>query len=484
MMTSVQVPGIAMSNKTLVIVFLFILNSSTGFSLPRLDRLSVNILDGEVIVFWKPAQNATSDVQYNVQMTKLAGEWAVVVSCSGITKTFCNLSGHIHRYASGYKVRVQTVDGNDTSEWTVKKFLPNASDLQPPSFTLYATSSTITIHVHQKPIHRQLFPFGVTYILHLKEIAKNDKAPVKETTVVYLTDDLDQESKTFSSLQWGVKYCVSVMVEGNGALSRSDFSPEQCLLLPEREWFVLSVSSLSVLGLMAVAAVSAIGLVCYLKRPAKTPVALKSPMLNWNPLSVGDGPMEVVTDKGWFLSGHGTQVRNFTEILQIKLAFDLAEENHRRPSQDSGVIVVCNAVEKTQTGLRGRQEDSGCGSMGETVYPQNDPIPTRTKDVVLSEPSVPFKDVEDYRRQNPALHVPQDQIPSSPVLAQVVSGYRAGPPPCICPGAAHFSKRVVPEGETIQWRGGKEDFGQDTRRTRVEMTAAFPLLTSLTQELE
>ncbi|XP_077578251.1 interleukin-10 receptor subunit alpha [Stigmatopora nigra] len=464
MMTFVEVPGIVMTNKTLVIVLFLILNSSTGLSLPRLDRLSLNILDGEVIVFWKPAQNATSDVHYNVQMTKLAGEWAVVLSCSGITKTFCNLSGHIQDYASGYKVRVQAVDGNHTSEWTVKKFLPNSSDLQPPSFTLYATSSTISINVHQKPILRQLFPFGVTYILHLKEIAKNDKVPVKETTVMYLTDDLDQESKTFSSLQWGVKYCVSVMVEGNGALSRSDFSPEQCLLLPEREWFVVSVTSLSVLGLMAVGAVSAIGLVCYLKRPAKIPVVLKSPVLNWDPLSVGDGPMEVVTDKGWFLSSHGTQ--HPTKNPQIKLAFNLAEENQRRPSQDSGVIVVCNAVDKPQTSIRGTQEDSGCGSMGETVYPQNDPIPTKTEDLVQ---------VKDYHRQNPALHVPQDQIPSSPVLAQVVSGYRAGPPD-------HFSKTIVPEVETVQWREGKEDFSQDRRRTRVEITAAFPLLTSLVQK--
>lgn len=52
--------------------------------------------------------------------------------------------------------------------------------------------------------------------------------------MAYLTDAVDQGSKTFNSLRWGVEYCVSIMVEGNGALPRSNLSPKQCLLLPER----------------------------------------------------------------------------------------------------------------------------------------------------------------------------------------------------------------------------------------------------------
>nr|XP_061797533.1 uncharacterized protein LOC133588894 [Nerophis lumbriciformis] len=483
MMTSVQVPGILMSNKTLAIIFLFIVNSMSGLAVPQVDRLSVNILDGEVIVHWHQPQNTTSDVQYNLQMKKLAGEWAMVLSCSEITKTYCNLTGLFHDYSSGYKVRVQTVDRNDTSEWTVKKFLPNTSDLQPPSFTLYATSRTITVHVHQKPILRKLFPFGVTYILRLEEIARNDEA---ETTVVHLTDYLDQESKNFTSLHWGVKYCVSVMVEGNGALSRSNFSPKQCLLLPEREWFIISVSSLSALGLLAV---SAIALICHLNRPAKTPVVLKSPVHGWHPLTVGDGPIEVVTDKGWFLFGHRTEVRNSTEIPKSNAAFDISEENNKRRSQDSGVIVVCKAMEKHETSPQRKQDDSGCGSMVETVYPQNDTVESRREESGVESTSL--KEVDSYCRQNPTSNIPQDeeskQIISSPVLAKVVSGYRAGPQSCICSGATQCSwclKRMVPEAETIKWNGSKEDFTNDIRRTRIQTTEAFPLLTSLTHELD
>ncbi|XP_061538492.1 interleukin-10 receptor subunit alpha [Phycodurus eques] len=507
MRTSVQVPGIAMINKTLVIALMHIsiVNCVSGVGVPQVNKLSVDVQDGEVVVLWKQSQNATSDIQYNVQMAKIAGEWAMVLSCTGITKTYCDLSGLIHVYTAGYKVRVQTVHKNNTSAWMVKKFLPNAGNLQPPSFTLYATSSKITVHVHQKPILRKLFPFGVTYIIHLEEKSRNDNVDMKETTA-YLTEDVDQGSITFTSLRWGVEYCVKIMVEGNGALSRSNLSPEQCLLLPEQEWFIISVSSLTTLGVLAVAAILAIGLLCHLKRPAKTPAALKSPVHGWHPLTVGEGPMEVVTDKGWFLSGRGAKVKNCAEFSQNKAA--RSEEHNSRTSLDSGVSVECNATERHIRSSPRRQEDSGCWSMGGTVYPQQpDAVQKRREDSgvglgcrlesstmnTIGQESGCLKGFDSYRRQNPALqshrHEASKQIHPCPVLAKVVSGYRAGPRSCICSGAAKCSwclKRIVYEAETIQQHRSalSKDFSNDTRRTRIETTDAFPLLTALTQEMD
>lgn len=54
-------------------------------------------------------------------------EWAMVTSCTGITHTYCDLSGLIPDYRTGYKVKVQLTAGNNESEWTMKKFLPNNS---------------------------------------------------------------------------------------------------------------------------------------------------------------------------------------------------------------------------------------------------------------------------------------------------------------------------------------------------------------------
>ncbi|XP_077422326.1 interleukin-10 receptor subunit alpha [Vanacampus margaritifer] len=506
MMTSVKVPGIAMSNKTLVLalVLLFIINYVSGVDVPQVDAMSVNVLDGEVVVLWNQPRNITSDIQYNVQMAKLAGEWALVLSCTGITKTYCDLSRLIHDYGAGYKVRVQAVDRNNTSAWRVKKFLPNASNLQPPSFTLYATSSTITIRVHQKSILRKLFPFGVTYIIHLNEKSRNDKE-----TIAYLIDDVDQGFKTFTSLKWGVEYCVSMMVEGNGALSRSNLSPEQCLLLPEQEWYIISVSSLSVVGVLALVTISTVGLLCHLKRPSKTPAALKSPVLGWHPLTLGEAPMEVVTDKGWYLSDSRTEGKNFAENPRNKSALRILKKPDDRTSLDSGVSMESNATEKQDRSPQRRREDSGFGSIGGTAYPQqDDSVQARWKDSgvglgshlesssvnTMGPESGSLKEFDSYRRQSPALQSYHDEGPKhtfpSPVLAEVVSGYRAGPQSCICSGAAQCSwclKRIVNGTTTIQKHQSplsKEDFSNDTRRTRTETAEGFSLLTALTQGMD
>ncbi|XP_051935183.1 interleukin-10 receptor subunit alpha [Hippocampus zosterae] len=505
MMPSVKAPGIAMSIKklALALVLLSIISYVSGMCVPQVDTLSVNILDGEVVVLWNQPRNTTSDIRYNVQMAKLAGEWAMVLSCTGITNTYCDLSTLIHDYGGGYKVRVQTVARNDTSLWTVKKFLPNASNLQAPSFTLYATSSTITVHVHQKPILRRLFPFGVTYIIHLEEKNRNDE--VKET-MAYLTDAVDQRSKTFNSLRWGVEYCVSIMVEGNGALSRSNLSPKQCLLLPEREWFIISVSSLTVVGVLAVATISAIGLLCHLKRPAKMPAGLKSPVHGWHPLIFTEGPMEIVTDKGWFLSSSRKETKSCAEIPQNKAALGILKNHDDRTSLDSGVSMECNPTEKQERSPHRSQEDSGFGSMGETVYPHREnTVQMKRKDsgaglgcrldsttvIAMGQESGSLKEFESYRRQSPALQSHPDevskQILPSPLLAVVVSGYRAGPQSCICSGAAQCSwclKHIADEAAAIPKHISHPSIEDFSKRTQAETTEGFPLLTALTQGMD
>lgn len=54
-------------------------------------------------------------------------EWAIVASCTGITKTYCNLRSLIHDYRARHKVKVQLVAGDNESAWTMERFLPNKS---------------------------------------------------------------------------------------------------------------------------------------------------------------------------------------------------------------------------------------------------------------------------------------------------------------------------------------------------------------------
>ncbi|KAM9318876.1 interleukin-10 receptor subunit alpha [Pholidichthys leucotaenia] len=461
-----KTPQMDLRNAMLVLVFFTIcMDCVTG--VPQPDRLKVHIVEEEVIVYWKHPVDPPSNFYYNVQMAKYIGEWSKVASCTNITKTYCDLTGSIHDYVAKYKVRVQLVAGNETSEWMIKRFNPKDGELQPPSFTLLATSSTLTVYVHPKPVLNEIFPYGLTHTIHLEEKGKE-----QQNITAYLKDDVGEEKRTvtFPSLRWGREYCVSIEVEANGAPSRSHVSTQQCLLLPEKEWFIIAVISLSILGAVVIIAVIAVIIFCYLRRSEKTPAALKSPAIGWHPLSIEEDIMEVVTNKGWFLSMYRTEVKNDIKDPIAHLTAQKNEEEDRRTSMDSGVSMESTGPVHSEGSPPVRQEDSGCGSMGgpdsvtsgQTDYPlqdDNDTVQKREDSGVglgcqtdCSPTKLAGQDKEcliessaggNYHSQRPSdvqIHDIEDEdtfkhLTPDGVLAKVVTGYRAGPQSCICSGS-------------------------------------------------
>uniref|UniRef100_UPI003AAAC818 interleukin-10 receptor subunit alpha n=1 Tax=Centroberyx gerrardi TaxID=166262 RepID=UPI003AAAC818 len=477
MRISVQIPEMDRSFKILILVFLITYtNCVSVLDVPQPDNLLMNMWDGEVMAVWDPPMDAPPKSHYNVQMAKYGHDWAKVSSCTRITVTYCDLSHLIHNYAAAYKVRVQLVTGDDVSVWrTTNKFYPNKSELLAPSFTLLATSSSLIVKVHKKPILTKLFPYDMTYTIYLDEKGRDNK-----TTIAYLNDGVEeyQGTKTFYSLHWGREYCVSLRVEGNGALSRSDVSAEQCLVLPEQEWFIIAVSSLSILGMMAIVAVLLTILFCYLQRPEKIPVALKSPRSGWLPLPVREGPMEVVTDKGWFLTISRTEVKSRVAkepVTPHAMVSKVDAQEGRRTSMDSGVSMESNSATANRGSAPMRQEDSGCGSMGGSESstscsssPGEHPLQEGRSNTARQredsgvglgcqldcsmsldgQDSGPVAEPvagDNYRSQSPSavqIHVCDGeeifkQILTDPdtVLADVVTGYRAVHQSCICSGA-------------------------------------------------
>ncbi|TKS81019.1 Interleukin-10 receptor subunit alpha [Collichthys lucidus] len=553
MTTPLQTEEMDIGKKTLIFVHLvFYMICVSGGEVPQPKNLVVDIMEGEVVVHWDKPVGAPSDIQYNVQMINYShtGQWTAVHSCTGITYQYCDISSFIYDYRHVYRVRVQLVAGDAESAWVRKTVTPNDGKLLPPSFTLWATSSTIAVKVHQKPILKKLFPYGVTYTIYLED--RDNK-----TTTAYLNAEAeeDQKTKTFSSLHWGRVYCVSIKVEGKGAVDESKVSPQQCLELPEQEWFIIAVVSLSTLGGLALVAIVVMILLCYLKRPEKTPVALKSPKSSWLPLSIGEGTMEVVTDKGWFLSGYRTEVKKCIKdpVTHVIITEDNEEED-RRTSMDSGVSMEANSTTNSGGSPPTRQEDSGCGSMGgpesstssQTDYPLQEErteldVVRKREDSGLgmgcqlhsSSMNLDGRDSEslkeivaggDYRRQSPSsvqIHACGDeeafkQIHPDSVLADVVTGYRAGPQSCICSGAGQCTwchkQDVYGTGHIKEYRptcidngllSGKCDFVDSYKRgftfssyckktqmdtvtvddietTFIQLGENFPLLTALT----
>ncbi|KAM3616725.1 uncharacterized protein V6R79_022353 [Siganus canaliculatus] len=459
-------------DKTLLLCFLmFCVNTVTGVNLVQLQNLKVDMLEGEMMAHWKHPEDTRSNYKYNVQMAMYTGEWKPVDSCTGITVNFCDLSSLIEDYITVYKVRVQMVAGNDKSPWTSKKFLPNESKLQPPSFTIWATSTTLSVHVHEKPILKKLFLYGSFFTIYLEEKGVDNK-----NTTAYLDDDEEEDKrrKTFSALHWGSVYCISIKVESKANPSSSSVSDKQCLQLPQDEWFMSAVTSMSTLGALACTVVAAVLFRCYLRRPGKTPAALKSPISGWVPLTVGEATMESVTDKGWFLSSYkSTEVKNTLKVpvTHVTVTEDNGEED-RRTSTDSGVSMASRSAINSRTTPQKTQEDSGCGSLGgsetstsgQTEYPlqgeQSDCGVTRKREDSgvglgcqlhsssnnLDAPDSGFLKeavAGNYRSQSPStVHInicdeeeAFKEMLSDSVLAEVVTGYRAGPQSCICSGA-------------------------------------------------
>lgn len=200
----------------------------------------------------------------------------------------------------------------------------------------------------------------------------------------------------------------------------------------------------------------------------------KSPLSDWRPLSIAEGTMEVVTDKGWFLSNYTTQgeVHSKEPLTNITMTEDSDEED-RRTSMDSGVSIESNSIETGQERPSTRQDDSGCGSLGgqesstsdQTTYPlQKDgcelDIASDKGDSgmgcgfqfhssplnVKQQTSGPLKEAVyggNYRSQtlrNVGIDICDNNVGlsemlSSPSLAEVIQGYRAGLQTCICSGA-------------------------------------------------
>lgn len=263
--------------------------------------------------------------------------------------------------------------------------------------------------------------------------------------------------------------------------------------------------------------------------------------------------MEVVTDKGWLLFSHRTEVKNCVEdpVTHVKVTDN--EEEDRRTSMDSGVSMDSNSATKRGRSPPMRQEDSGCGSMGgpesstssQTDYPLQDErthtdLARKREDSGLGlgcqldsssvnlngQDSGSLKEAVaggNYRSQSPSavqIHVCDDEelfkqmLPDSG-LAEVVTGYRAGPQSCICSGAGqctwchkqvHYGTEVIKQYRALCIENGlpssKSDFVdsykggltvssypknaqidtvmmKDLETTFLQLGETFPLLTAL-----
>ncbi|XP_041734741.1 uncharacterized protein LOC121568250 [Coregonus clupeaformis] len=464
--------------KFLISILLIISNYVSGKDLLKPVNPKVDIWDGKVRFLWDPPEGAPPVAQYQVQMARYVdSNWTNVTSCDRTQLAHCDLSYLIDDFVMVYKFRVRLVTENSISAWSPrKKFNLKESKLQHPSSTLLATSSSITVSVDRKPLLKKIFPFGLTYTIYLQEKGQDHKTIIRQLKDEY---DEDKAEVQFTSLHWGQEYCVSLNVAGNGGEFTSEVSPEQCLLLPEQEWDILAVVSFSILSVLGVLVILALSLCCFLRHPEKMPVALQSPGSGWQPLCVGEVPVEIVTDKGWFISTARTDVMVWLADERTTPAGKEEQEEgeDRRMSLDSGTCSESHISGNGNRGSPARQEDSGCGSLGAPESAVSSRSGTgepplldgkMNTDISLKEdsgvglgcrsgcsgslqgedcgilPEMVMVTGDGYRSQSPSsvdAHVFEteqsfQQISCETVMADPAVGYRSGHMACVCLGTS------------------------------------------------
>lgn len=188
------------------------------------------------------------------------------------------------------------------------------------------------------------------------------------------------------------------------------------------------------------------------------------PVSNWLPLSVGEGTMEVVTDKGWFLSSYRPEGENPVEFPVTSETPKETKLEERRTSLDSGVSMEPSTVETSQENSPGRHDDSGCGSLSGSDSSTSNQSEWRSCDgkagtgmdssvdmdcqlhsssvnLELQGSTSPKVVFGNYRSQSLSagtMEVRDEVFKSTlchPALAEVVSGYRAPLQVCLCSGA-------------------------------------------------
>lgn len=199
--------------------------------------------------------------------------------------------------------------------------------------------------------------------------------------------------------------------------------------------------------------------------------------------------MEVVTDKGWFLSSYRPEVEKKFPVTSFTPKDHKVEE--RWTSMDSGVSMEPNSAEVSRGNSPERHDDSGCGSLSgsesstshQAGYPLNDDKAGTGMDgrvgldcqLRSSPANVDQQDgaspkatvvVGNYRSQSPSAVL--EPMLCHPVLAEVVSGYRAAAQACICSGTGQCTwchkQALNGKGVVGQYRATCTDDGQRSSR--------------------
>ncbi|KAL2095108.1 hypothetical protein ACEWY4_009827 [Coilia grayii] len=214
--------------------------------------LTVEVLDFDARVLWKPAPENPSNCTYVVELQKFGEQkWIKIEKCTSTLTCDLGHLGSSEAKLKHYFVRVKATCDNESSEWTnASSFQPFSETLfRPPSLNVRVKEGSIFGNIHH-PLKGKIR--GLEFDIYL---FRNDSGQKKQVALPKVSEG----NFSFHNLPIG-RYCVRASVNS----MRDQVSTEKCVVLHTAErWPTLRVTmGLSVLVVIPVGLI-VISVLCY-----------------------------------------------------------------------------------------------------------------------------------------------------------------------------------------------------------------------------
>ncbi|NWT30727.1 I10R1 protein, partial [Cardinalis cardinalis] len=245
--------------------------------MPRSVRITTEM--GWHLLRWEPGHGCPSDARYDVEYIVYGTGrlWRAVPECWNTTELSCDLTPYTPDPEQRYHAQVRAVAGNLTSRWKrTGSFSPQQAGPRLAGQSLSVLGNSIQVRLRlllrpgsASPEYGDLRREMSRYHVHLRRTRDNHTIAVVKNSTEF----------TIRGLFWLTEYCLSVEPSLANIPIPSWRSAEQCVTTGPRdrsaELLPTILSSffitLSLLGLLGAV------LVCtYIRRPVRTPSALKS----------------------------------------------------------------------------------------------------------------------------------------------------------------------------------------------------------------
>ncbi|NWY31255.1 I10R1 protein, partial [Pheucticus melanocephalus] len=242
---------------------------------PRSVRITTEM--GWHLLQWEPGHGCPSDARYDVEYIVYGTgmSWTAIPECGNTTELSCDLTHYTLEPEQRYHAKVRAVAGNLTSPWKMTgSFSPEQAGPRLAGQSLSVLGSSIRVRLLLRPGSTSPEYSGLQgemsrYHVHLRRTRDNHTITVVKNSTEF----------TIRGLFWLTEYCLSVEPSLANIPIPSWRTAEQCVTIGPRdrsaELLPTILSSffitLSLLGLLG-----AVLLCTYIRRPVRTPSALKS----------------------------------------------------------------------------------------------------------------------------------------------------------------------------------------------------------------